>query len=362
LVASSVFRLRDLDHLDRIRAGEECGFVYARDGHPNATALARKLAEREHAEAGLIVSSGMAALATVMVGLFKQGDHILASSGLYGKTTHLLVDCLSRFGVSVRLIPESDHAGWTDALETHPAGVLVESLSNPMLRATHLPWLAERCRHVGSTLIVDATFTPPPMLRALDLGADLVMHSLTKFISGHGDVTLGFLAGNHERISKLAAHASTWGFHASAFDCWLTQRGLETLDIRWQAACENARHMGNLLRTIKAVSHVVDPGHRNHPDHRWLSEHANSFGNMLSFELADGRNAVNRFFGQLQHIGFYPSLGDVQTTVSYPWLTSHVALSESERRSLGVTPGLVRMSVGIEPWTILERDIIGALS
>jgi cystathionine beta-lyase/cystathionine gamma-synthase len=240
--------------------------------------------------------------------------------------------------------------------------VLVETLSNPLLRAAPIDRLAAETRKLGAVLIADATFTPPPMLQPLALGADLVVHSLTKFLSGHGDVTLGAVAGGRETIGRLRPLASLWGWHASAFDCWATERGLETLSIRWERAVANAARLGVFLRGRPAVLRVHDANdHANHPDGAWLRMHARTGNNMLAFDLAGGRDAVNRLFQRFKRIGFCPSLGDVRTTVSYPWRTSHLALADEEKHTLGVTPGTVRVSVGIEPFEEIVDDFRHAL-
>lgn len=221
--------------------------------------------------------------------------------------------------------------------------------------------MAEFAHSVDALLAVDATFAPPPILSAISLGADLVVHSLTKILSGHADVTLGSIAGSRERLASLRDTASTFGYHAAAFDCWLTQRGLATLDLRVARACENAARLAEFLVRQPAVTKVHFPGLADHPDHDWMRSHSRLFGYMVSFELAGGRDAVNRLFQRLERIPFCPSLGDVHTTVSHPATTSHRGLTPKARAQLGIRDGLVRVSVGIEPIDQITSDFEQAL-
>ncbi|MGL4463187.1 MAG: trans-sulfuration enzyme family protein [Planctomycetia bacterium] len=346
---NSVFPIADLNHLERLYSGEEAGFIYARDGHPNSAELAAALAEREGAEAALVASSGMAAIAAVLLDQLKPGDVVAAAAELYGKTLEVLGARLAAFGVVVRWFDARDPAAVESACaaEPKPKLVFVESLSNPLLNATDVGRAAAAAHAAGALLVVDSTFTPPPLLRPIDLGADLVVHSLTKILSGHADVTLGSVAGRRSLVDPLRKTASAFGSHAAAFDCWLTLRGLATFDLRLERSCENARRLAALLPTLPGVGEVYYPA---------------LGGFMTSFEMTGGRDAVDGLFRALQHVGFYPSLGDVKTTVSYPAGTSHRGLTPDERRRLGITAGLVRVSVGIEPWPVIEADFRQAAS
>lgn len=363
LTLSSVFRVRDLDHIDALYAGTEDGFIYARDGHPNARRLAETLAELEGGEAALVVSSGMGALATLLLDQLETGDRVLAGHELYGKT-HALLGRLERLGIGVRWVDSADVGAVASALSVppRPKMLLVESLSNPRLAVARVDELAQLAHAAGALLAVDATFTPPPMLRALALGADWVLHSLTKFLSGHADVTLGYLCGRRGFVSTLATTASTFGLHAAAMDCWLTERALATLELRLQRACANATALARLLQSHPRVQAVYYPGLENHPEHHWCTRHYQGFGFMVTFILEGGREAVNRLFQNFQITSFCPSLGDVHTTVSHPVTTSHRALSEAERAKLGISAGMVRVSVGLEPFEQIRADFLQALS
>lgn len=361
LSPSSVFRLRDLDHLEAIYAGKEVGYFYARDGHPNAAMLAAHLAELEGGEAALVAPSGMGAIASLLLHLLRPGDRLVADAQLYGKTSTLVDRHLRELRIDVALVDLSDDAAAKEAIKPGTKMVWIESLSNPMLRWSPVDHLAELATKAGATLAVDNTFTPPPILRPIDLGAHVVMHSLTKIISGHSDVTLGCLVGKKSLIDEVKGTASTFGYHAPAFDCWLTERSLPTLDIRVRAACDNAHKLAQFLREQPGIKRVIYPGLNDHPEHAWGQRFAPLAGHMLVFELA-GRDEVNSLFQRLKHVPFCPSLGDVTTTVSHPVSTSHRTRPPEERQQLGITDGLVRVSVGVEPITQITSDFQQALA
>jgi cystathionine beta-lyase/cystathionine gamma-synthase len=349
LYQSSVYTFADLDALDRVMNAEEPGFVYARDGHPNAHRLAGQLAALEGATWAMVCGSGMAAISAIVLATVSQGGRIVASNRLYGRTTQLLLEELPRFGVQTRLVDASDLELVDRALEGQPRILFVETMSNPLLRVTDLAVLEQKAHDHGCRLVVDNTFATPVLVRPLDLGADLVMESLTKMIGGHSDVTLGVVCGKGEMLPEIARIVSIWGLASNPFDCWLTERGLATLALRMHAASVNAAALADWLAGQPGVSRVVYPGRADHPDHAVASRLlTHGFGNMLCFELAGGRDAVNRFMHQAQGIPFSPSLGNTTSTCSHPATTSHRYVSPAERRRQGITDGLIRLSVGIE--------------
>ncbi|MFO0948046.1 MAG: aminotransferase class I/II-fold pyridoxal phosphate-dependent enzyme [Planctomycetota bacterium] len=362
---SSVFRMRDLDHVEAIYAGREPGDIYARDGHPNARRLARRLADLEGAESALITSSGMSAIAALFLDILRPGDHLVVAREAYGKTLTLASDRLGALGVHVSTVPSESPAIARELLAPNTKLIFVESISNPLLGVAPIDEWAALAREAGALLAVDGTFAPPPILSAISCGADFVVHSLTKILSGHGDVTLGCIAGRDAQIRSIAGTASTFGLHASAMDCWLTERGLATLFLRIERACDNAMALARYLQSLPGVRTVHYPGLREHPGHGWLAERRGRFGYMLSFELEGGREAVQRCFRGLKLVPFCPSLGDVHTTVSHPVSTSHRGLTPEARERLGIRDGLIRVSAGIEAVQDIladfEQAIRGAL-
>jgi cystathionine beta-lyase/cystathionine gamma-synthase len=349
LYQSSVYTLPDLDALDRVLDGVEPGFIYARDAHPNARHLAAQLATLEGASWALVNGSGMASISTIVLASVQQGQRIVASNRLYGRTFQLLDQELSRFGVQSVFVDCNDLDAVRTALQTPTRILFVETMSNPLLRVVDIAALAELTHAHNCRLIVDNTFATPVLTRPLDLGADVVMESLTKMIGGHSDVTLGLIVGKSDDLQQVSATSSIFGFSANPFDCWLAERGLATLALRMKAASANAAALADWLAMQPGVSQVVYPGRPDHPDHALARRVLQGgFGNMLCFELSGGRDAVNRFMHRAPGIPFSPSLGHITTTLSHPWTTSHRYTSPAQKKRQGITEGLIRLSVGVE--------------
>jgi cystathionine beta-lyase/cystathionine gamma-synthase len=362
LFQSSVYTLPDLDALDRIANGEEPGFIYARDAHPNARQLAEQLAAAEEASWAAICGSGMGAITAAILAVVQQGDRIVASSRLYGRTTQLLGTELTRFGVTTTFVDSNDVSQVRKALETPAKVLFVETISNPMLRVIDLEALAEAAREAGCLLIVDNTFATPVLCRPIPRGATMVVESLTKMIGGHSDVTLGLVCGKGDWLTQVGQVVSIWGLASNPFDCWLAQRGLATLELRMRAASANAAALADWLAERRGVSQVVYPGRAEHPDHALAGRVLDgAYGNMLCFEMAGGRDAVNRFLHRARGIPFSPSLGHTSTTCSHPAATSHRYVSPAERKRQGIGDGLIRLSVGVEPLEAIKAEIARGL-
>lgn len=365
LFTASVYQLPDLDALERISSAAEPGFIYARDNHPNGSQLETELAHLEGAKWAIVTGSGMAALSIACLAALAPGDRLVVSDQLYGRTSQLTQQELPRLGIATDVINALDLKA-VEAILNRPGAppakmLIVETITNPLMRVTNVPELAKLCQRFGTKLLVDNTFATPALFRPLEHGATQVMESLTKVLSGHSDVTLGFLAGNDDAESRLRQIRSVWGFHGAPFDCWLTLRGLETFELRLREACRNAAELANWLASQSGVSRVLYPGQSDHPDGHLVRERFGGLGGtMLSFELPGGRDAVNRFL-KTGLVPFCPSLGDVKTSCSYPYGTSHRYVPEAEKARLGITPGLVRLSVGCEPLTELHMRMARAL-
>jgi cystathionine gamma-synthase len=363
LYSSAVYALPDLDALDRISESPQAGFIYARDAHPNARRLAAQLAEWESASWGLMTSSGMAAVAALVLATLEQGQRIVASHRLYGRTTQLFGQRLPRLGVQSSFVDTSDLEAVRSALQTPARLLFVETMSNPLCRLADLSELARLAHEANCLLAVDNTFATPVLLRPLELGADFVIESLTKMIGGHSDATLGLLCGNNNLHAELSQVSSIWGFSSSPFDCWLVERGLETLALRMKTACANAAVIADWLSAQRGVTRVVYPGRADHPDHELARRLLQGgFGNMLCFDLAGGREAVNRFMCRAPGIPFSPSLGHTTTTCSYPAGTSHRYVPADEKKRQGITEGLVRLSVGCEDVGRIQSELAKGLS
>lgn len=357
---SAVYRIAGLEQIDALYEGREHGFVYARDGHPNAVELAGKIAALEGAQSGLVCTSGMGAEAAVLLALLGQGDHVALSEGLYGKTVALVSRELARFGIRHTLFdatrPESLSAALTDTTRV----VFAETLSNPLLRLADIPALAALARSARATLVIDHTFAPL-LCFPLALGADVVVHSATKLIGGHSDLTLGVLAGRETLVAKAAATASTFGLTGNPFESWLALRGLATLSLRSARACATALELARRLAGDPRVRAVHYPGLEGHSDHlRASALLQGGFGTIVTIDLGD-RGRADHLIRSLRHIPFAPSLADVSTTLSHPATTSHRHQTPEQWARQGITPGLVRLSFGLEDpddlWTDFDRAL-----
>jgi cystathionine gamma-synthase len=363
LVPSAVFVARDADQMNGVYEGQEQGFTYAREGSPNAELLAAKIRALEGAEAGAITSSGMSAVAAIVLGLLKAGDHIVASNQLYGRTLRLVNQELPRLGFMTDLVDANDVAAFARAIRPNTRLFLVEVVSNPLLRVADVAALGALARSRGVLMVVDNTFPTPLALRPLSLGAHVVFHSITKMLAGHSDVTLGVVCASRELMTPMRDTIVTWGLNGSAFDCWLAERGMNTLELRVARANANAAALADFLSKQAGVQRVFYPGRADHPDYAVARRlFGGQFGNMVTFELAGGREAVNRFMRALDSIPFAPTLGDVSTIISHPAVTSHRGLTAEAREALGIREGTIRVSVGVEEFAMLEEEFGAALS
>jgi cystathionine beta-lyase/cystathionine gamma-synthase len=361
LQLSSVYKVESLDQIDALYDGQTPGYAYSRDGHPNGTQLASKVAELEGAEAALVCASGMGAESAVLLAHLAQGDEVAVSDGLYGKTLALVGRELARFGVGHRLFDATRPDSLREAMTPRTRVVFVETLSNPLVRLADIAGLAEVVRGSGAVLVVDHTMAPL-LCRPLDLGADLVTHSLTKLIGGHSDLLLGLLAGSRALVDRAAVVASTFGLNGNPFESWLALRGLATLKLRSDRACANALVLaGRLTGHPRAVA-VHYPGLTTHPDHaRATRVFRGGFGTIVTFDVG-GRAQADAFIRALRHIPFAPSFGDAATTLSHPATTSHRGQSADLWARQGITPGLIRLSVGLEDPDDLWDEIAQGLN
>lgn len=358
---SVVYRLDDLAHVDALYEGRAQGFTYGRDGHPNAAQLAEKLARLEGAEAGLICASGMGAIASALLSLLDQGDHVVLSDGVYGRTSALVSGQLPRWGIRHSIFDPSDAASARAALTPSTRAILVETISNPLLRVADLPGLVELAREAGLALIVDNTFAPL-ICRPIDLGANLVMHSVTKMIGGHSDLLLGALVGDRRRIETARSLASTLGQTGNPFESWLAMRGLATLSLRMSRACATALDLARRLEGHPAVARVYYPLLPSHADFRLAGRVLqDGGGTILTLDLGERAQAEAFIRSMAGSVPFAPSLGDVQTTLSHPTTTSHRGQDAAALARQGISAGMVRVSVGLEDAEDLWREFGAAL-
>jgi cystathionine beta-lyase/cystathionine gamma-synthase len=360
---ASVWRCADPDEADRLMSGAMEGFVYQRDGHPNAQMLADKCCHLHEAECASLTASGMSALALALLSQTKPGDRIVISRHVYGKTLQLLEHEASRWSIRSELFDPTDEASVQERLREPARLVVVETISNPRLFVADIRRLAEQSHRIGALLLVDNTCATPVLCRPLTLGADLVMESVSKMMNGHSDVMLGLLCGRQELWADVPRVLSTWGLASSPWDCWLALRGIASLHLRMERASTNALAAAQLLSRHPAVASVDYPGLPQHPHHelakRQLGGH---FGSVVTFELKKGRAAADAFIRSTQNtIPFCPSLGEISTTLSHPQSTSHRAISAEQLGSLGISGGTIRLSCGIESPEYIQQAIRSAL-
>jgi cystathionine beta-lyase/cystathionine gamma-synthase len=357
---TNVYVFEDMDAVESVWEHKRPGFVYGRYGTANHTMLEELIAGLEGAEAAVACASGMGATTALLLGLFEAGDHIVAARDLYGSTAVFLRGDATRLGVTTDLVDATDPARVLDALRPNTKAVFVEALSNPLLRLVDLPAIAGELSRRGVELIVDSSVASPAVFRPIEHGATVVMHSLTKFISGHGDVTGGMVLGKADAVEQVRAATIRAGTNLGPFDAWLATRGARTLVVRMERQCASALRVAQFLESHPAVARVYYPGLASHPQHELAMRLMPRYqGAMVSFDLRAGSFGVERFMARL--FEFAPSFGDVATTWSYPARTSHRRIPPEEQEALGIGPGLVRVSVGLENPDDLVADLEQAL-
>lgn len=365
---TTAFDLEGLEQLAELSSGQQNGYIYTRDGNPNLDAFAGDVAALEGAQAGVACASGMGAISATVLSCVRSGEHIVAGRVLYGRSRQLLERLRDTMGLQVSFVDATRVDAVRAALTAQTRLCLVETVSNPLMEVVDVAALAEVLGEIP--LFVDSTFTTPSLIEPLALGARYVFHSASKYLNGHGDVMLGVVVGDSERLAPIAETSSIFGMNANPFECWLASRGLRTLELRMQRVSETALRLARFLRSRADVARVFYPGLPDHPQHGLAARQFQGgpqsrpqplFGGMLSFELPGETASVRRLFSALQTIPFSPTLADARTTISYPTATSHKFFTTEERAACGIGDGLVRLSVGLEAAEDLERELSEAL-
>ncbi|OGK88937.1 MAG: hypothetical protein A2X52_09050 [Candidatus Rokubacteria bacterium GWC2_70_16] len=359
---TNVYVFEDVETVESVWEGKTPGYVYGRYGTGNHTMLEDLVARLEGAEAAVACASGMGATTALLLGLFSAGDHLVAARDLYGTTASFLSSEGARLGVETTFVDATDTGRILEACSPRTRAVFVEALSNPLLLLADLPALSAGLEPRGIELIVDASMASPAVLRPIEHGATLVMHSLTKFISGHGDMTGGLVLGRKENMDRLREAMIRAGTNLGPFDAWLAVRGARTLGVRLERQSATALLLAQLLEHHPAVARAHYPGLPSHPQHvlaRRLMP--GPMGAILSVDLGGGALAVERLMARTRLLEFAPSFGDVATTWTYPARTSHRRLSDADKAAMGIGPGLVRLSVGLEDPGDLIQDLQQAL-
>ncbi|MFS0820603.1 trans-sulfuration enzyme family protein [Bacillus sp. 1P02SD] len=339
---TSAFTFDNLEDLEGYYQGEG-NYLYSRIGNPNPDELGQMVAAVEGAPAGIATSSGLSAILAGILSVVKSGDHIVAADDVYGGSFHLLHEELKQFGVETTFVSFGDLELVEKAIQPNTKMLYTESITNPLLRVENLPAVVELAKRNDLITVVDNTFATPFHCNPYELGVELVVHSATKYIGGHSDITAGVVVGREDLVEKARAKVTNLGANVSPFEAWLTTRGLKTLAVRMQVQSSNARKLADALRNNANIARVYYP----------FEEESTGFGAMVSIELAKTVD-VSKFFRSIGWVKLVPTLAGVETTVTHPLKTSHRALPPEAQEALGITNELVRISVGIEHY----EDII----
>ena len=356
-----------MEQLDRVFGHEEPGFSYSRYENPSASALEELIAALESGHGALACASGMAAIhMAVVTALADRRKSVVAANALYGATVSLLMNVLEPAGVAVRFVDVCDLDALRDAVvQTRPGCILTETISNPLLRVGQIDCIAGIARDAGAALVVDNTFASPLIVRPLELGASFTVHSVTKYLAGHGDVLGGVVVSDEPHFESLRTLSRAIGPVLGPFECYLTMRGVKTFVLRMEKQCANACRVASWLAAHPKVERVYFPADPAHPDAATIRRlfPANLYGAIVSFELKDaGRPEVFRFMDALNLIVRATSLGDVHSMMLYPVMSSHRELAPKHRERMGIRDSLVRLSVGIEAPEDIIDDLDQALA
>ena len=361
---TSTFAFADPEACAEALSDPGAGFAYSRYRNPTTSALENAIADLEGGAAAIAASSGMGAINAVLLALLRAGDHVIAQRCLYGGTFSVFASLASRYGIDVSYISGRAAGELRDALRPSSRLLFLETIANPTIAVSDLPALIAAGHEAGLTCVVDNTFATPALCRPIEHGADVVVHSATKYLSGHDDVMLGLVVSASEQVHRpLWKHTVELGVAADPFAAWLTLRGLKTLGLRMERHCANAAHLAQRLAEHRSVMHVYWPGLADHPDHAVARRILAGFGGMVAFDLAGGRESGQTFVSRLRLAALAPSLGGAETLVLHPASTSHRQMDAASLRAAGIGEGSIRVSVGLEHpgdlWADFEQALAG---
>lgn len=339
-------------------SGQQSGNIYSRFSNPTVRAFQDRLAIMEGGEACIATASGMSAILTTCMGLLNAGDHIVSAIGLFGTSISLLDNHLRRFGVQTDFVPLTDYAAWEAAIRPETRLLFLETPSNPLTEIADIARLAKLAHANDAILVVDNCFCTPILQQPLALGADIVIHSATKYLDGQGRCIGGAVIGNAEQVGKeVFGFLRAAGPAMSPFNAWVFLKGMETLALRMRAHCENAQALATWLAQQPGVSRVHYPGLATHAQHELAARQQSGFGGIVSFEVEGGREAAWRLIDHTRLLSITANLGDVRTTITHPASTTHGRNPPEQRTAAGITEGLIRLSVGLEDRVDLCADL-----
>ena len=338
--------------------GEEAGNIYSRFTNPTVRTFEQRLAALEGGDSCVGTSSGMAAILSTCMALLKSGDHIVSSHAIFGSTVVLFNKYITPFGVDVSYVPLTDLQAWREAIRPETRILFLETPSNPLTEVADIAALAALAHEHDCLLVVDNCFCTPALQQPLKLGADIVIHSATKYIDGQGRCVGGAVVGNKELVGEgVYGFLRTAGPTMSPFNAWVFLKGLETLHLRMKAHSENALQLARFLEGQAAVSRVYYPGLESHPQHQLASQQQTGYGGVLAFEVKGGQEAAWKIIDNTQMLSITANLGDTKSTITHPATTTHGRLSEEERQDVGIQPGMIRIAVGLEDIDDIKADL-----
>ena len=358
---TSSFVFDDAEQARALFADELPGNIYTRFSNPNNTELVEKICRLEGAADGLACASGMSAIFTTLGALLRSGDHVIASRALFGSSHQILNQILPKWGITTTYVDLRSSRGWVESLRPETKLVLVETPSNPGLDLVDLEWLAGFCREHRLISVVDNCFATPYLQQPLAYGLDLVTHSATKFIDGQGRAIGGLIAGRSDLVKEIRFFARHTGPSLSPFNAWVLSKSLETLAVRMDRHCDNAHRLAQWLEARPEVERVIYPFLDSHPQVDLARRQMRLGGGIVSFVLRGGQNAGQSFLDALGMLSHTANLGDTRTTATHPASTTHSKLSEADRQSVGILPGLIRISAGLEHFDDIVADVEQAL-
>ncbi len=360
---TSTFMFKNAQHGADCFAGKSDGYIYTRIGNPTIKAFEDAMAELEHGFGGIATSSGMSAVTSVYMALLGQGKHIVCSASVYGPSRGVLERDFSRFGVEMTFIDTSDLQQIKDAIQDNTTVLYIETPTNPTMQLTDIEEASKIAHQYGITVIVDNTFSSPYLQNPLVLGADVVLHSITKYINGHADIVGGVIVTKDEALyKKIRGQMIYLGGNMDPHQAFLTHRGLKTLSIRMEKAEENAVKVAEYLENHPKVDWVLFPGLKSHPQHELAKKQMKGFSSMISFGLKGGLEAGRTVMDNVHLAGLAVSLGGVETLIQHPASMTHAGMSKEAREKAGITDGLVRFSVGIENVEDIIEDLEQAMA
>jgi cystathionine beta-lyase/cystathionine gamma-synthase len=355
------FSFAGTDALANASKGEPPDAFYTREGNPNWAAAEKKLAALEGAEDAALFGSGMGAISTAFLAHLSPGDHVVATEDLYGGAVKFFRDVLEPMGIAFTFVRTEPEPAIEAALRKETRWIYVESPTNPLVKVVDLEFVGNVARRRGLSAVIDGTFASPVLQRPIELGFHLVLHSATKYLNGHADVTAGFAAGSRAMMKPIRERRTRIGAILDPHAAFLLTRGMKTVGLRVRAQSANAMRLAEFLSTHPAVERVHYPGLPGHPGHAAAGRQMSAFGAMLAFDVRGGLPRAQQFLSRIDLITLATSLGSVETTADLPWLTSHRAFAPDKKREIGIQEGTIRLSVGAEDAADLERDIAQAL-